>query len=485
MHQNRLAWHGWGAHDGVQCSRLFGVMKHRTDDQPALKFKDFQTLPSWAHTLAAIGPETETVITGYFSGRGQLSDSFGAFEPDSLAVFSHALATWNDTMAAPMVHHFIESVESGQKLEIGSLARWVMLHKDEPEGVIDCMNVEPPAEVEIIRVLSRAGSQKLVFEATYRLTQRRVVLKKLTGDPAHNAAILARELLSNPLALRHQNIIETQPIYNARNEAFLIERWIRDVLGDQWRCDGLQQAANLFYNLADAVAFLHSKGYVHGDIKPDNIGKEADSFILLDFGICRPTHEFSPEVTATGSLRTRAPELLQQSYKDPTKSDVWAIGATVFNAFEGRFPLIDPGEPIPRISNPAERTKFESELVRRALEEWDQRVVFQKTPDPLRRLLDQALQRDPTLRPTAMDLKKNAEHELSAFIRVNAKTTRFSPLAELDQFRAYLPPPDIIELMPADERNRIRSRLSEMKEASGFTPEQKKRISELESLMNA
>jgi len=460
-------------------------MKHKSDDQPVLKFKDFQSLPSWAHALAAIGSETEPVITGYYSGKGQLSDLFGAHEPEPLALFSHALATWSDAAAAHMVRHCIEALESGQKIDMRSLARWVMLHKDEPEGVIDCMNVEPPAEVEIIRVLSRAGSQKLVFEATYRLTQRRVVLKKLTGDPAHNATILARELLSNPLALRHQNIIETQPIYNSKNQPFLIERWIRDVLGDQWRCDGLQQAANLLYNLTDAVAFLHSKGYVHGDIKPDNIGKEADSFILLDFGICRPTNEFSPEVTATGSLRTRAPELLQQSYKDATKADVWAIGATVFNTIEGRFPLIEPGEPIPRISHFSERSKFESELVRRVIDEWDKRVVFQKTPEPLRRLLHEALQKDPALRPTAMDLKKQAEHELSAFIRVNAKTTRFSPLAELDQFKAYLPPSDIIELMPADERNRIRARLSEMKEATGFSPEQKQRIGELESLLNA
>ena len=63
--------------------------------------------------------------------------------------------------------------------------------------------------------------------------------------------------------------------------------------------------------------------------------------------------------------------------------------------------------------------------------------------------------------------------------------TGFSPLAELDQFQAYLPPLDIIALMPADERNRIRARLSEMKDATGFSPDQKQRIGELESLMNA
>lgn len=460
-------------------------MKNQSEDQRGLKFREIQSLPSWAHTLAAIGHETEAVIAGYFSERGQLGDFFAAYDSEAMALFSHALATWSDAPAAQMVKHCIGILESHQKLNLRGLARWITIHRDEPEGVIDCMKVNPPEGVEIIRVLSRAGSQKLVFEATYRLTQRRVVIKQLTGDPTHHATILARELLSNPLALRHPNIIETQPLNNSDNEPFLIERWIRDVLGDKWRCDGLQQAANLLYNLADAVAFLHSKGYVHGDIKPDNIGKEADSFILLDFGICRPKAEFTPEVTATGSLRTRAPELLQKSYVDATKADVWAIGATVFNTLEGRFPLTEAGEAVPRVSHPADRSLFEGELVRRVQDEWDKRVTFRVTTDPLRRLLEQALQRNPDQRPSAMDLKKQAEHELSAFIRVNSKTTRFSPIDELDQFRTYLPPSDILDLMPVDERIRIHSRLAELKETAGFNARQKHQIEELETLMNA
>jgi serine/threonine protein kinase len=458
-------------------------MQLKPEEQPGLKFADPRSLPSWAHQLAAKGLETEAVITDYFSGQGQYADVFASHDSETLASLAQSFANWSDPYAAQMVHYTIKRLKSGEKLELRSLVRWIMLHTDEPESVIDCINVEPPAQVEIIRVLSRAGSQKLVFEATYRLAQRRVVLKKLTGDPAHNATILARELLSNPLALRHPNIIETQLHYNAQNEPFLVERWVQ-VLGDYWQCDGLQQAANLLYNLADAVSFLHSKGYVHGDIKPDNIGKEADSFILLDFGICRLIKDFTAEVSATGSLRTRAPELLKQSYKDPTKADVWAIAATVFNSLEGRFPLIERGESVPRVSNPEQRQQFEAELLRRATDEWDQRVTFHATVDPLRKLLQQALERDPESRISAMDLKNFAAEELSAFIRVNAKTMRFSPIDELNQLKSYLPSPELIELMPVDERIKITARLAELKETTGFTPDQRHTISELQSLMN-
>ena len=55
---------------------------------------------------------------------------------------------------------------------------------------------------------------------------------------------------------------------------------------------------------------MHQLGLVHGDIKPDNIGKKEGRFVLLDFGICRSAEKFTADTTATGSLRTRAPELL-------------------------------------------------------------------------------------------------------------------------------------------------------------------------------
>ena len=41
------------------------------------------------------------------------------------------------------------------------------------------MKIKPPDDVNIIRVFSRAGSQKLVFLAIWKLAQKQVVLKKL------------------------------------------------------------------------------------------------------------------------------------------------------------------------------------------------------------------------------------------------------------------------------------------------------------------
>src|SRR5262249_17402572 len=145
------------------------------------------------------------------------------------------------------------------------------------------------------------------------------------------------------------------------------------VLGDGWRAGGIQEAANLLNDIGHALVYLYGElGLVHGDIKPANIGRKGGSYILLDFGICRRACEFKGDATATGSLRTRAPELfLTDKYPHPDKADVWSLGATVFNAVVGRFPFVDEGESVPRVSKPAEREAFEAVLKKRILEQWD------------------------------------------------------------------------------------------------------------------
>ena len=244
-----------------------------------------------------------------------------------------------------------------QSLDIPLISRWVLAHPNDPASVALCMDVEPPAEIEIRQVLSRAGSQKLVYLGSWRLTQREVVVKRLL-KPDGTAD---RELESFPLTLSHRNIIETHRLQNSRGELFLVEDRLPEVLDDHWRIRDLQEAANFLYDVGAAIKYLHDHDRVHGDIKPDNIGRRQGDYILLDFGICRPTAEFARDATATGSLRTRAPELLLlDHYVDPPKVDIWALGATLFLAYTGRFPLLGPDEPVPRISDPIRRRRLRS-----------------------------------------------------------------------------------------------------------------------------
>src|SRR5262249_16726469 len=153
------------------------------------------------------------------------------------------------------------------------------------------------------------------------------------------------------------------------------------------------------WDIVNALHYLHTDlQLAHGDVKPGNIGRRGRDYLLLDFGICRPINELSGS-SATGSLRTRAPELLDAgAYSDPRRADVWAVAATVFNAVVGRYPLLDPGEQVPRVSSPTSRAAFEEELRRRARDEWPARVDLKGIAEPLKGILHGALERDPVRR---------------------------------------------------------------------------------------
>lgn len=442
-------------------------------------------IPAHARALTAIGNETLRAVSDLFTGvQGSL---FGMDETPEMAELAAALSKgWSDREAALLIRAYDHEVRSGHQIEITSLARWALAHPDNAAAVIDCMKITPPAEIDIIRVLSRAGSQKLVFLAKWRLTQQEVVLKQVVAEPEAAQRILLRELQPHPLTMAHPNIIETHVLRNPEGEAFLVEQRLPLVLSDTWSSQGVHEAANLLFDIGKALKHLHEHGLVHGDVKPDNIGKRSDNYILLDFGICRPADQFTSESTPTGSLRTRAPELLTSGqYVEPYKVDVWALGATVYNALIGTFPLFRPGETIPRVSNPAERAAKEAALALRVSQEWNSYVQLGHVPDPMRDLLGLMLCRDPNSRISSAELVERARTELSAFLRSPASGAgRFSPVDELSQLSKHLPTREILVTMPIARKQSLRNRMVQLQGTPGFSETQRDQINSLLELLS-
>jgi serine/threonine protein kinase len=92
----------------------------------------------------------------------------------------------------------------------------------------------------------------------------------------------------------------------------------------------------IVHQIAIALKYLHSLGYVHQDIKPGNVLINATGQALLaDFGI---GHTFASAGMVVGSPAFQAPEALDDRYEEqdeslsdgPQKEDVWALGVTLY-----------------------------------------------------------------------------------------------------------------------------------------------------------
>ncbi len=94
-------------------------------------------------------------------------------------------------------------------------------------------------------------------------------------------------------------------------------------------------------HLLDALAFMHGRGLVHRDVKPENIIVDADgSAKLVDFDLSGPTREVFQEPVRVGTLAFQSPEA---SRAEPLseESDLYGVGLLLYWGLHGEVP--DPG----------------------------------------------------------------------------------------------------------------------------------------------
>ncbi|NRB39294.1 MAG: serine/threonine protein kinase [Pseudomonadales bacterium] len=91
-------------------------------------------------------------------------------------------------------------------------------------------------------------------------------------------------------------------------------------------------------DIAAALAYVHKQGYLHCDIKPDNILFRADgSAVLTDFGISRDLSDKSSDHIISGTPHYMSPEQAQGEHLGPG-SDIYSLGVLLYELLTGKLP---------------------------------------------------------------------------------------------------------------------------------------------------
>jgi tRNA A-37 threonylcarbamoyl transferase component Bud32 len=207
-----------------------------------------------------------------------------------------------------------------------------------------------------------AGGMGLVYRARDTQLGREVVIKvprrSMLADPGF-ASRFDRE--SRWLAnLSHPHIVKVHDVGNHDDRPFVVleylpggslrDRLRRDARGEQTPRPPEELASWLEW-VAAALDFIHKQGFVHRDVKPDNILFDAEGHVFLsDFGIVKALTAGGESaeqsvLTGTGLIigtpRYLAPELiLGQPYDG--RADQYALAATVYETLCGRVPVDGP-----------------------------------------------------------------------------------------------------------------------------------------------
>lgn len=196
-----------------------------------------------------------------------------------------------------------------------------------------------------------SGGMGRVWRAHDEVLHRSVAIKELTAalyvSESEQAILLARTRAEARAAARinHSAVVTVHDVLEHDGRPWIVMelvegRSLADAVKEEGRVEP-REAARIGLWVLRALGAAHAAGVLHRDIKPGNVLLGRDGRVLLtDFGIAQI--EGDTTITRTGevvgSVDYLAPERVRGHDPGPS-SDLWALGATLYTAVEGRSPF--------------------------------------------------------------------------------------------------------------------------------------------------
>lgn len=200
------------------------------------------------------------------------------------------------------------------------------------------ITARPVPGYELQHELGR-GAYGEVWLAIDRNTGRKVAIKFFSSHKGLDWPLLKREVDKLVQVVGERRIVHLLKVgWDADPPYYVMEYLEGGSLADRMH-DGplsVRNAVRWFWEVAQALAYLHGKAILHCDLKPANVLlDEGGQIRLADFGQARLSHESGP---ALGTLFYMAPEQLEAQAKPDVRSDIYSLGALLYAMLTGKPP---------------------------------------------------------------------------------------------------------------------------------------------------
>lgn len=202
--------------------------------------------------------------------------------------------------------------------------------------------------------------------------------------------------------ISHENIVSLCEAVESQNTLYMVMELVEgvDLLSVSQSLGPLRPAlaGYVIGRIVSAVSYLHARGIVHMDVKPENVlvNYLNNSVKLTDFGSAK---EVAKMTGVAGTINYMAPEIIKRmnglNQHCDQSVDIWSIGVVAYVLLSG--------------ANPFEAKKTNDNIINRILAgkfdfsgaQWD------AVPKQCKDFVVKCLQLDPKKRPTAMELMKH------------------------------------------------------------------------------
>lgn len=341
------------------------------------------------------------------------------------------------------------------------------------------------------------GGYGTVWLAEDLRTQERVAVKVLSAelhkqrDAEERLAREAEVLLS----LRHAHIVGARDFHGGHDglPAFLVLDYVQGqslseaikTRAREGRPYTAAQAAQIFADICEAVAFAHKAGVIHRDLKPANIMLQAPDdpqprALVLDFGLAKILHGDTVDATTLGrrlgTFLYMSPEQVLGQAAGPS-ADIFGLGTLLFEllTLHRAWAIDSKGRCLPMALPIVDRTHNSPAKLLRRIASGPRPQLGAYRPElgnPLNDTLQQALHTDPTLRHSSpIELSQQVQ---SALRGAGHSPARAAPQAEAELLHARLPllenssPPESTALAPSGAADRGPARRAAPQLVSGL-----------------
>lgn len=197
----------------------------------------------------------------------------------------------------------------------------------------------------------QSGAVSQVFEVVEESSKRHFAMKLLLPESASNSEV--RSMLFHEaevgIKLRHENVINILKVSrDPHTPHFIMEYFpsgaLRSKLMSKDHAFIKEHLRKIFKQSATGLAYMHASGWVHCDVKADNLlVNQSGDLRIIDFAIAKriPTgfaKLFYRARKAQGTPSFMSPEQIRGKKPDP-RSDIYSLGATYYELLTGRPPF--------------------------------------------------------------------------------------------------------------------------------------------------
>jgi serine/threonine protein kinase len=241
---------------------------------------------------------------------------------------------------------------------------------------------------EVLSHLSRGRSLD-VYDAWSIERDCRCIAKVVRPD--RQAARVRRRLAREGellIGLTHPHIVRAYELRRRPRTVLILEtlegETVEHMIETAPRRLAVADVAHLGVQLCSAIGYLHRRGFLHLDLKPSNVIVQNGQARVIDLSLSRRP---GPMPRGAGTPPYLSPEQARGGRSD-TATDVWGIGATLYEAATGARPFPDA------------RHRSYPQLERRALSV----AASRRAPARFTAVLDACISPEPSDRPSVAEL---------------------------------------------------------------------------------